>query len=368
MAFKPRGDKILFVTAGLLTIFGLLMVYSASSVLASSEHGMSFYVFLKQFIYAALGFWCLVRLMHIDYHKWMDRRIIYTALIASGLALVIVLTQPAINGAQRWIRFAGLSFQPSEMAKLTVILFTAAFLNEHEDKINRPTRHLLTLVLIIVFFAAIIYVEPDLGQALCIAFIAAVMLFVAGLPWKYYASVIVLAIPCFYFFVFRVDYRWGRIMAFLNPFEDPQKTGYHIIQSLTALGSGGLTGLGLGASKQKLFFLPEASSDFIFAIIGEELGLLGTCAVTCGFLIYFFRGMKIALRSPDRFGFYLALGITLMVVLQGFINISVALSLVPTKGIALPFISQGGTSLFFTLLATGILLNLSYRNQLETAD
>lgn len=367
MAFKPRGDKILFVTAGFLTIFGLLMVYSASSVLASSEHGMSFYVFIKQFAYAAFGFFCLIRLMHLDYHKWMDRRIIYTALLVSGLSLVFVLTQPAINGAQRWIRIAGLSFQPSEMAKLTIILFTAAFLNEHEDKMKGSTRHLLVLILVIGFFAGIIYIEPDLGQALCICFIAAVMLFVVGLSWKYYASIVVLALPCFYFLVVRVDYRWARIMAFLDPFKDPQGAGYHIIQSLTALGSGGLTGLGLGASRQKLFFLPEASSDFIFAIIGEELGLLGTCAVTCGFLIYFFRGMKIALRSPDRFGFYLALGITMMVVLQGFVNISVTLALLPTKGIALPFISQGGTSLFFNLLATGILLNLSYRNQLETA-
>jgi cell division protein FtsW len=221
---------------------------------------------------------------------------------------------------------------------------------------------------VIGLFAWIIYKEPDFGQAICICLIAAVMLLAAGLPWKYYAAVILAAIPGFYFFVFLEDYRWARIMAFLDPFKDPQGTGYHIIQSLTALGSGGLTGLGLGASKQKLFFLPEASSDFIFAIIGEELGLLGTCAITCGFLIYFFRGMKIALRSPDRFGFYLALGITMMVVLQGLINISVTLALLPTKGIALPFISQGGTSLFFNLLATGILLNLSYRNQLETAD
>jgi len=369
MAFKPGSDKILFVTAGFLTIFGLLMVYNASSVVASSEHGMSFYIFLKQFTYAVFGFACLIWLMRIDYHKWLDKRILYTALVLCAFALVFVLTEPPINGARRWIRIGSLlSFQPSEMAKLSVIVFIAAFLHVHESKIKKPTWHLLALFLVIGFFAGIILIEPDFGQALYICFIAAVMLFVAGLSWKYYASAILMAIPCFYFFVVRYPYRWNRIIAFIDPSKDPQGTGWHITQSLTAVGSGGLTGLGLGAGKQKLFFLPEASSDFIFAVIGEELGLLGTCVIICGFLIYFFRGMKIVLHSSDRFGFYLALGITLMIVMQGFINISMVLAMIPTKGIALPFISQGGTSLFLNLLATGILLNLSYRNQLATGD
>ena len=345
------------------------MVYNATSVVATSEHGISFYVFLKQLAYAGIGFGCLIYLMKLDYHKWLNPKVLYTILVLSALALLFVMTEPPVNGARRWIRIGGLlSFQPSELAKLAVIIFVAAFLHVHEDKIKKPTWQLLTLFGVVGSFAFIIYKEPDLGQALCICFIAAIMLFVAGLSWKYYASALLLSVPCFYFFVIRHPYRWDRIVAFLNPYQDPTGTGWHIIQSLTAVGSGGLTGLGLGAGKQKLFFLPEASSDFIFAVIGEELGLLGTCVITCAFIIFFFRGMKIVLRSSDRFGFYLALGITLMVVLQGFINISMVLALMPTKGIALPFISQGGSSLFLNLLATGILLNLSHRNQLATGN
>jgi len=368
MAFKPSSDKLLFITAGFLTIFGLLMVYNASSVVASSEHGMSSYYFLKQFLHACIGFIFLIYLMKIDYHTWQKPKIIYTALLLCAIALIFVTQEPAINGARRWILIGGFSFQPSELAKLAVIVFIAAYLHKYENEINQPQKRLLPLLIVIGFFTGMIALEPDLGQALCICFIAAVMLFVAGLSWKYYAGALGLAVPLFYFFVVREPYRWERILAWLDPARDPHGFGWQTIQSLTAVGSGGLTGLGLGDGKHKLFFVPEASTDFIFAVIGEELGLLGTCVVTCAFLIFFFRGMKVTLRSSDRFGFYLALGITLMVVIQGFINISMVLAMLPTKGIALPFISQGGSSLLLNLLATGILLNLSYRNQLVARD
>jgi cell division protein FtsW len=218
-------------------------------------------------------------------------------------------------------------------------------------------------------FAGLIAIEPDLGQAFCICMITGILLFVAGLAWQYFAGAALLAVPFFYLFVVRVPYRWDRIKAFLNPFQDPLGSGWQISQSLTAVGSGGFSGLGFGASKQKLFFLPEASSDFIFAVIGEELGLIGTCLVALAFLVFFYRGMRIILRSSDRFGFYLGLGITLMVVLQGFINISMVLAMMPTKGIALPFMSQGGSSLLLNLLATGVLLNMSHHNKLaEVAE
>ena len=189
----------------------------------------------------------------------------------------------------------------------------------------------------------------------------------AGLAWQYFAGAALLAVPAFYFFVMRVPFRWERIKSFLNPFHDPLGSGWQISQSLTAVGTGGFSGLGLGASRQKLFFLPEASSDFIFAVIGEELGLIGTCLVALAFLIFFYRGIRIVLRSPDRFGFYLGLSITLMVALQGFINISMVLAMMPTKGIALPFMSQGGSSLLLNLIATGVLLNLSNHNKLPEA-
>jgi cell division protein FtsW len=216
-------------------------------------------------------------------------------------------------------------------------------------------------------FAGLIAIEPDLGQALCLCAIAGILLYTAGLAWQYLVGAALLAMPAFYFFVMRVPFRMERVKSFLNPFHDPLGSGWQISQSLTAVGSGGLSGLGLGASKQKLYFLPEASSDFIFAVIGEELGLIGTCLVAIAFLIFFYRGIRIILRSPDRFGFYLGLGITLMVVLQGFINISMVLAMMPTKGIALPFMSQGGSSLLLNLLAAGILLNLSHHNKLVEA-
>ncbi len=364
MAYKPGSDKILFFTTGLLTIFGLLMVYNASSVVAANEHGMSFYVFLKQLVYALFGFFCLIRLMKTDYHKWQNPKLLLGILAVCALALILVLTGPEVNGARRWIRIGPLSLQPSEITKLAIIVFLAAFLDRHEGDVRKPSRRLVLPFAAIGFFAAVILIEPDLGQAVTIGIIAAVMLGVAGLSWKFYAAAFVLAIPGFYFLVMCSPYRWERFLTFWDPYRDPFGSGWHIIQSLTAVGSGGLTGLGIGAGRQKLFFLPEASSDFIFAVIGEELGFLGTCAITCGFLVYFFRGMKIVLRSSDRFGFYLALGITLMVVLQGLINISMVLAMIPTKGIALPFLSQGGSSLLLNLVATGILLNLSYRNQL----
>jgi cell division protein FtsW len=364
MAYKPSGDKILFITTAFLTIFGLVMVYSASSVVASSRHGMSSYFFLKQLAHAGLGFLLLILLMNVDYHVFQRPKVIRALLIICAVFLVIVLAQPAVNGAHRWLRYGRfISFQPSEIAKLIVLIFIAAYLHKHEAEINRPIRGLLPLGLVVGVFAALIAKEPDLGQALTLCMITGIILYVAGLTWHYIVGAAFLAVPLFYIFVINVPFRLQRIKAFLNPFHDPLGSGWQISQSLTAVGSGGFSGLGLGASKQKLFFLPEASSDFIFAIIGEELGLIGTSLVAIAFLIFFYRGIRIILRSRDRFGFYLGLGITLMVVLQGFINISMVLAMMPTKGIALPFISQGGSSILLNLIAAGVLLNLSHHSR-----
>jgi cell division protein FtsW len=365
MAYKPTGDKILFITTAFLTIFGLVMVYSASSVVASSQHGMSSYFFLKQLAHAGIGFLFLIFLMNVDYHIFQRPKVIRTLLIICALILVFV-----INRAHRWLRYGGfISFQPSEIAKLIVLIYIAAYLQKHESIINQPIRGLLPFGLVIGLFAGLIAIEPDLGQALCLCMIAGILLYVAGLAWQYIAGAVVLAVPLFYVFVMRVPFRLERIKAFLNPFHDPLGSGWQISQSLTAVGSGGFSGLGLGASKQKLFLLPEASSDFIFSIIGEELGLIGTSLVALAFLIFFYRGIRIILRSQDRFGFYLGLGITLMVVLQGFINISMVLAMMPTKGIALPFISQGGSSILLNLTAAGVLLNLSHHSRpIEEAE
>ena len=361
MAYRASSDKGLFITAGVLTIFGLVMVYSASSVVASSRHGMSSYFFLRQLAYAGAGYILMIILMNRDYHMWQRSNVIRWMIVLSIVSLAFVFTQPPINGSHRWLRFAAvISFQPSEMAKLVYLIFLAAYLHNYEQEINRPRDRLLPCLLVLGLFAGLIAAEPDLGQAVCLALIAGLLLFLAGLSWRYIAGGALLAIPAFYFLVVRVPYRWNRINAFLDPNQDSLGTGWHISQSLTAVGSGGLWGLGLGASKQKMFFLPEAHSDFIFAVIGEELGFVGAGFLVLAFGFFLFCGLRIALKAPDRFGFYLGVGITLLVTLQAFINISMVLALLPTKGIALPFINQGGSSLLLNLVATGLLLNIAH--------
>jgi cell division protein FtsW len=319
---------------------------------------------VRQLAHAGLGFFLLVLLMNVDYQVWQRPKVLKVLMGISALVLLFVLTQPKINGAHRWLHFGGLTtFQPSEIAKLIVLMFVARFLQKYESEINQPKR-LLYIGAVVGLFAGLIAKEPDLGQAITLCMIATIMLIIAGLAWRYIAVAVVLVMPALYFFIRLEPYRWRRIKAFIDPFQDSLDSGWQITQSLIAVGSGGVSGVGLGASKQKLFFLPEASSDFIFAVIGEELGLIGTSLVVCAFLVYFFRGIRIVLRSQDPFGFYLSLGITLMVAMQGFTNISMVLAMMPTKGIALPFMSQGGSSLLLNLAATGILLNVSYQNKL----
>ncbi len=351
---------MLFITTSLMTIFGLIMVYSASSAMASNKYGMSLYYFLRQLAYAGVGYLLMILLMNVDYHFWQKRKTVIFSLALSMVLLIAVFTQPRINGARRWLRFNSLSFQPSELAKLVLLIFLAYYLHKYEPEINEPRKRLLPCLALLSLFAGLIAVEPDLGQAACILLIAGILLFAAGLSWKYIAGAVLLVVPSFYFWIWCVPFRRGRWETFLNPSTDPLGSGWHIMQSLIALGSGGIFGLGLGASRQKRFFLPEAHSDFIYAVIGEELGLIGALLITIGFLVFFYRGMRVTFRAPDRFGFYLGLGITLMVVLQAFINMSMVLAIMPTKGIALPFISQGGSSLLLNLTATGLLLNISH--------
>jgi cell division protein FtsW len=364
MAYKANSDRVLFITASLIAIFGVVMVYSASSALAADQHGSDSHFFLRQLIFAILGFGAMLLLMNVDYHFWQRKTVLGIVLILCFVSLALVFGQPKINGAQRWLRYGNLpSLQPSEFAKLGMIMFLAAYLQKYEKEINRLWTRLVPCLGVVVGIAVLIIIEPDLGQTICVGLIAAVLLFTAGLGWRYITLAAALSLPVFYFAVVRVPFRWERILSFLNPFHDPLGSGWQILQSLTAVGSGGIFGLGLGASKQKLFFLPYAHSDFIFAVIGEEIGLIGTSLVCLAFLVYFLRGVRITLRAPDSFGFYLGLGITLMVVLQSFINISMVLALLPTKGIALPFISQGGSSLLLNLVATGILLNISHHSE-----
>jgi cell division protein FtsW len=360
MAYKPNSDRHLFIIVNVLALFGLLMVYSASSVAASERHGgMSGYFFRGQVLYAALGYTLMIVLMNVDYHVWQRRRLLRILLILCAAALLFVFTQPELNGAHRWLRYRNISFQPSEIAKLVLMIFIADYLHKFASEINDFRNKLVPCLAVILPFAGLIALEPDFGQAMCLVLIVALLLFIAGLQWKYVFTAAAIALPSTAMAILLYAYRFKRFMAFLNPSDSPLGDSYQIWQSLTAVGSGGLFGLGLGAGRQKLFYLPEAHSDFIFAIIGEELGLIGAVLVCLAFLFFFYRGIKIALKAPDRFGFYLGLGITFMVVIQAFINISMVLALMPTKGIALPFISQGGSSLLMNLMATGILLNIS---------
>ena len=360
MAYKPSSDKILFIIASLLATFGLVMVYSASAALSSDKHaGDSAYFFLRQLAFAGFGYGLMILLMNMDYHIWQNKKLRNVLLTISAVSLVLVLFHPKINGAHRWLRIGSISLQPSEIAKLVLLIFLADFLQRHGQEINNFRERLLPCLTIVLLFVALIVVEPDLGQALCLVFIVSLLLFAAGLSWKHIGTGALVAIPTIVVAVLLLPRRFERILTFLDRTQDPLGPAWQITQALTAIGSGGLVGVGLGGSTQKLFFLPEAHSDFIFAIIGEELGLCGAGLLCIAFVIYFHRGIKTALKAPDLFGYYLGMGITLMVVLQAFINISMVLALLPTKGIALPFISQGGSSLLMNLMATGILLNIS---------
>jgi cell division protein FtsW len=367
MAYKPSSDKVLFITVLSLTVLGLLMVYSASSVAAADKHGDPYHVFLRQLTFAVFGFLVLVGLMHMDYHIFQKPKVLAAILCLTTAALGFVFTQQATKGAHRWIHISkNIQFQPSEFAKLAVLIFIAWFLHTYGKELNRRDR-LAAVCVPIAIFAGLIYKEPDLGQAVTLCMVAVILLIIAGLAWRYIAAACLCVVPLFYFFVCRVPYRWSRVLEFFSLEKDTKGVGWQTDQALIAVGSGGFWGLGPGDGKQKLFFLPESSTDFIFAIICEEWGLIGAALVVIGFMVFFYRGMKIAMKSQDKFGFYLGVGITLMVVLQGLINISMVLDMLPTKGIALPFISQGGSSLLMNLAATGILLNLSCQNKITEA-
>jgi len=273
--------------------------------------------------------------------------------------LSIALFEPSANGAHRWIRLGPLRFQPSELAKLVVVLATSYFLVKRGGKVERLDKAALSFLVLLACIILLVFLEPDLGTSTSLALTVALMLFLGGLRFRYYLGGLLIAAPLFYFLVLQAEYRRGRILAFLDPASDPYGLGYQIRQSLTAVASGGLTGVGLAQGTQKLFYLPEPHTDFIFAVIGEEVGLMGCLAVLLQFVFLFWRGVRVSLRADTLFGTYLGLGIISMIVFQAFFNMSVVLSLCPTKGIPLPFISVGGSSMLVMLAGIGILLNIS---------
>ena len=363
MARKLALDRFLFGSVALLIGVGLLMIYSASAmqIYLPSAGGPShaYYFVRKQAIAvlagAVLAWWA----MSVDYRRWNNPRAIGIALSLLALALTFVLFRAPINGTRRWIDLKVMSVQPSEFAKVVLVVALAAILSRREGQVEDFKRTLLPVAGLLMFFGGLVLAQPDFGTALSYFGVAAAMLFFAGLRLRWFVGAFVASLPPLAFFVLHAAYRRDRILTFLHPEADPLGKGFQTIQSLIAVGTGGLTGLGIGHGKQKLFFLPYPYTDFIYAIVGEELGLMGCSFVLALFGMVFARGLRAAENAPDSFGRLLGVGLSVMIVVQALVNISVVLAVLPTKGIPLPFLSYGGSALWADLLAVGILLNLS---------
>jgi cell division protein FtsW len=349
----------MFIVTLLLVFVGLVMVFSASAVMAKERYHSGYFFLLRQLGWAIAGFIAMLAGMRIDYRRLKHPAVVFSLLGLTTLMLISVFFLDRAHHTHRWIHFGGFSFQPSELAKPVLILFLAFFLENRTRSMNDWRNTLLPAVLPTLIFVGLIVFQPDLGTAIACAAVTVCILFVAGLDVKYLAYAFAGSLLPLYFLIFHVAYRRDRILAFLDPYSDPQGRGFHIIQSLIAVSTGGLTGVGLMEGKEKLFYLPEPHTDFIFSVLGEELGLLGCLTVVLLFALLLWRGMRTALRTQDMFGRFLAVGITSMVVVQALINISVVLGLMPTKGIPLPLISYGGSSLFITLGCIGVLLNVT---------
>src|SRR6266404_4515901 len=359
MARKLAPDKWLFAATVALALFGVVMVYSASAILAQRENGNQLYYVIKQGVWVAVGFIVMLLAMQFNYQQLKSRRIVYGLLVLTTLMLLAVFAFGKVNGAHRWIKFDHFSVQPSEISKLTLAVFLAYFLEKRAGEEGDFWRTFVPCGLAAAWLAVLVVVEPDFGTALMLILIFVVVIYTAGARLAHLAIAAAPAIFVASGLLLFVPWRMKRLITFLNPWADQQGSGFQVVQSLIAIGSGGPNGLGFAQGKQKMLFLPFAHSDFIFAVIGEELGLVGALAVVAIFALFLWRGVRTALLAPDRFGMLLGLGIVTSIVTQALFNISVVLSLVPTKGIPLPFISYGGSSLVPTLAAVGVLLNIS---------
>ena len=335
------------------------MVFSASAVMAKERYGSGYFFLLRQLGWATAGILAMVVAMKIDYRRYKHPAVVFSLLGLTTLMLISVFLLDRAHHTHRWIHWGPMSFQPSEIAKPALILFLAFFLETRTKSMKDWRNTVLPAAVPTLIFIALIVFQPDLGTAIACAAITGCVLFVAGLDMRYLGYAFVASLLPLYFLIFHVAYRRARILAFLDPYSDPQGRGFHIIQSLIAVSTGGITGVGLMEGKQKLFYLPEPHTDFIFAVTAEELGLVGALGIVLLFAVFLWRGVRTALKTEDMFGRFLAVGITSMIVVQAFINISVVLGLMPTKGIPLPLVSYGGSSLLVTLACVGVLLNIS---------
>src|SRR5438552_1495074 len=359
MPQKLQVDKWLFSATVGLALFGVVMVYSASAMIAVQENHNQFHYVIKQGAWTLIGFVAMFATMRLDYQRLNRRWIVYGLFLVTTILLLAVFGFSPVNGARRWIKFQGFSAQPSEIAKLSLALLLAFFLERRAGEETSFWKTFAPCILALGVFAGLVVKEPDLGTALMLAIICLTMCLTAGVQFRHVVYASVPALVYVAKIVIFTPFRWKRMITFLDPWADSQGSGYQVVQSLIAVGSGGPHGLGFAQGKQKLLFLPFWHSDFIFAVVAEELGLVGTLITLVVFAVFLWRGMRAALRAPDRFGMLLGLGIVVGIVAQALLNMSVVLALVPTKGIPLPFISYGGSSLVPTLAGVGVLLNMS---------
>ena len=357
--FFRRLDPILLLSTLILVGFGIVMVYSASFAVADERMGDPYFFLKKQAMAAGLGIILLVLAARMNYHLW---QILSLPLLLASVVLLGALILPGmrheIGGSSRWLKFASFSFQPSELAKLALVIYLARSLTKKEGRMKDFTVGFLPHIIVLGFLFVLVLKQPDFGTGVLFAAVVFIMLFAAGARLVFLGGALGAVVPFLVYLAIRADYRWERIVAFWDPWKDPGRAGFQIIQSFLAFGAGKVLGVGLGEGRQKLFYLPEVHTDFIFSVVGEELGLVGVTILIALFVLLVIRGFQTCMRAPDTFGIYLSLGITVLIAIQTLLNMGVVMGLLPTKGSTLPFISYGGTSLMVNLMAAGILLNI----------
>jgi cell division protein FtsW len=362
-----RGIRIFIaIVVSCLIFIGVIMIYSSSGIYAMQNFGDSLY-YLKRHVMSLLaGIVMMGIVMAIDYRilKKFAKPMMFVAL---GLLILVLL--PGIgrssSGAQRWLRLGPFSIQPSEFIKIAVLIYTADYLARKQGRIMSFWQGFAPILCVLGLTSALIMKQPDFGSMVLIGLVVLIMIFIAGARFRHLGLLVLAALPIFYFLIVRVGYRWRRIVTFLDPWKDPAGAGFQLTQSQIALGSGGLFGLGLGKSVQKLFYLPAAHTDFILSIIGEEMGFLGAFIVVALFIAFIVQGFRIAKRTHDAFGYFLGIGIVSMIGIQASLNIGVSIGALPTKGLPLPFISYGGSALISAMMMVGLLLNISRTQDLE---
>lgn len=356
-------DRQLLFAVLFLVGIGIVMVYSASSALALKKYGSGFFFLKKQALFSLIGMVVLVVFSHIPFRVY--RALTYPVLLTSlGMMVAVLVSGMGLSagGSQRWMRLGPLTFQPVEAARLALVIFMAYSLSKKRDGLRQFGIGFVPHVVVLAVFTVLLMLQPDFGSVVIFSVLVWVMMFVAGVPIRYLLSALLPMLPMAYFLMVNASYRIKRLVSFLDPWQYPDGEGYQIIHSLMAFGTGGLWGSGVGKGYQKLFYLPEPHTDFIFAVIGEELGFLGVLFIIGLYGMVLWRGASIAYRCRDEFGMYLALGITTAIGLQVSINLGVALGLLPTKGLTLPFLSYGGTSLVLNMASIGMLMNIGAQN------